>query len=211
MEGSKSCNLGKGAPNPETTGSGNCCCNPEEHLTMAITDLRLLLLLLLLFGSRLCHLFFALKHIPPPSTQTCLTGGAPQTKYAEGGLCKTSEIAPGDPTRAGICSHNSFPQIQPRNKPTAAATTSGASTTTLVQACGFQSLKAMRDPQQQTKQRRLFFSFLSLRFLFFVGGLVVVVVVVSLLQRKVTPPPTKAVWWGFEPATTCKEVTRDSQ
>jgi len=33
----------------------------------------------------------------------------------------------------------------------------------------------------------------------------------SLLQRKVTPPPTKAVWWGFEPATTCKEVTRDSQ
>jgi hypothetical protein len=57
-------------------------------------------------------------------------------------------------------------------------------TTTLVQACGFQSLKAMRDPQQQTKQRRLFFSFLSLRFLFFVGGLVVVVV--SLLHLFLT-------------------------
>lgn len=170
MEGSKSCNLGKGAPNPETTGSGNCCCNPEEHLTMDTTDLLLLLLLLLLFGSRLCHLFFALKHNPPSSTQTCLTGGAPQTKYAEGGLCKTSEIATGDPNMAGICSHTQFfPKFNPAtNQPLLQRQ---GPTTTLVQACGFQSLKAMRDPQQQTKRRRLCFSFLP-----------VVVVVVSLLH-----------------------------
>ncbi len=157
VEGSKSCNLGKGAPNTETTGSGNCCCNPEEHLTMPTTDL---LLLLLLFGSRLCHLFFALKHIPPPSTQTCLTGtgGAPQTKYAEGGLCKTSEIATGDPTRAGICSHRQFfPKFNPAtNQPLQQLQ---GPTTTLVQACGWIPELESDEGSTATKQSKGGFSF----------------------------------------------------
>ncbi len=184
VEGSKSCNLGKGTPNPETTGSGNCCCNPEEHLTMATTDL--LLLLLLLFGSRLCHLFFALKHILPPSTQTCLTGGAPQTKYAEGGLCKTSEIATGDPTRAGICSHNSSPNSTPQQ------TNRCSNFRGLLQHyfkhVDSRAWKRWGIHSNKTKQRRLFFSFLSLPFFFFffffVAG--VVVVVVSLLHLFLT-------------------------